>query len=122
MTDALRLDRARRRLLREGRLFDPDERRWNETTDLTGEAIGLREAVRWLQRDSGSPCRPPIAVIGPREATEIERQAAFALGSGLASLGIVLLCGGKGGVMEAACEGAAAAGGLSIGLLPDADW
>ncbi len=122
MTDALRLDRARRRLCHDGRLFEPGERRWSATADTAGEAVGLREAVRWLQRDSGNPCRPPIAVIGPREATEIERQAAFALGSGLAALGIVLLCGGKGGVMEAACEGAAAAGGLSIGLLPDADW
>ena len=122
MTDALRLDRARCRLCHDGRLFDPAERRWSATTDTAGEAVGLREAVRWLQRDSGGPCRVPIAVIGPREATEIERQAAFALGSGLAALGIVLLCGGKGGVMEAACEGAAAAGGLSIGLLPDADW
>jgi uncharacterized protein (TIGR00725 family) len=35
----------------------------------------------------------------------------------------VLLCGGnKGGIMEAACEGAASAGGLSVGLLPDAEW
>jgi len=78
--------------------------------------------VRWLQRDSGTPCRVPVAVIGPREAAEAERQAAFALGIGLAGLGIVLLCGGKGGVMAAACEGAAGAGGLSIGLLPDAEW
>jgi uncharacterized protein (TIGR00725 family) len=122
MTAALRLDRARRCLLHDDRLFDPAERRWSKTEDMTGEAVGLREAVRWLQRDSGNPCRPPVAVIGPREATEIERQAAFALGSGLAALGIVLLCGGKGGVMEAACEGAAAAGGLSIGLLPDVEW
>ena len=122
MTDVLRLDRARRRLFRDGRLFDPGERRWSATAETAGEEIGLREAVRWLQRDSGNPCRPPVAVIGPREAGETERQAAFALGSGLAALGIVLLCGGKGGVMEVACEGAATAGGLSIGLLPDADW
>jgi len=122
MTDAFRLDRARRRLFHAGAVFDLSERRWSETTDMAGEAVGLHEAVRWLQRDSGSPCRVPVAVIGPREAAEGERQAALALGSGLAALGIVLLCGGKGGVMAAACEGAAAAGGLSIGLLPDEDW
>src|SRR5438270_6679093 len=122
MTDALRLDRPDRRLFHDGRVFDPAERRWSETTGTTGEAVGLREAVRWLQRDSGTPCRVPVAVIGPREAAEAERQAAFALGIGLAGLGIVLLCGGKGGVMAAACEGAAGAGGLSIGLLPDAEW
>jgi uncharacterized protein (TIGR00725 family) len=122
MTDALRLDRTRRRLFHDGRLFDPAEPRWTVTADIAGEPVGLREAVRWLQRDSGTPCRVPVAVIGPREASEEERQAALALGTGLAGLGIVLLCGGKGGVMEAACEGAATAGGLSVGLLPDTEW
>src|SRR5205085_9317980 len=33
----------------------------------------------------------------------------------------VLVCGGRGGVMEAACRGAQAAGGTTVGLLPDAD-
>jgi uncharacterized protein (TIGR00725 family) len=122
MADTLLLDRTGRRLFHDGTLFDATERRWSATADMSGEPVGLREAVRWLQRDSGTPCRVPVAVIGPREAAEAERQAAFALGAGLAALGIVLLCGGKGGVMEAACEGAAAAGGLSIGLLPDAEW
>ena len=78
--------------------------------------------MRWLQRESGSPCRVPIGVIGPREAGETERDAAFAIGAGLARLGLTMLCGGKGGVMEAACAGVASAGGLSIGLLPDDDW
>src|SRR5437870_812032 len=118
MTDAFRLDRARRRLFHAGAVFDLSERRWSETTDMTGAAVGPREAVRWLQRDSGSPCRVRVAVIGPREAAEGERQAALALGSGLVALGIVRLCGGKGGVMAAACEGAAAAGRLSIRPLP----
>lgn len=122
MTDTLLLDRARRRLFHDGRPFDPGERRWGESTDSAGKPVGLREAVCWLQRDSGTPCRIPVAVIGPRAATEAERQAAVALGAGLARLGLVLLCGGKGGVMEAACEGAAGAGGVSIGLLPDAEW
>jgi hypothetical protein len=30
----------------------------------------------------------------------------------------VLICGGRGGVMEAACRGAKGAGGLTIGVLP----
>jgi uncharacterized protein (TIGR00725 family) len=118
----LLLDRARRRLFHDSKLFDPAERRWSEAADIAGEPVGLREAVRWLQRDSGTPCRVPVAVIGPRAASEEERQAALALGAGLAGLGIALLCGGKGGVMEAACEGAATAGGLSVGLLPDTEW
>jgi hypothetical protein len=122
MTDTLLLDRAGGHLSHDSRLFDPAERRWSEAANIAGEPVGLREAVRWLQRDSGIPCRVPVAVIGPRAASEGERQAALALGAGLAGLDIVLLCGGKGGVMEAACEGAATAGGLSVGLLPDAEW
>ena len=82
----------------------------------------MREAVRWLQQGSGQPCRVPIGVIGTRRAKAAERQAAFALGAGLGALGLVLICGGKGGVMAAACAGVAAAGGLSIGLLPDDEW
>jgi uncharacterized protein (TIGR00725 family) len=33
----------------------------------------------------------------------------------------VLVCGGLGGVMEAACRGAAAGGGVTVGLLPGFD-
>jgi hypothetical protein len=122
MTSDLFLDRDRRRLFHTGTVFDPAARCWTAIEEPTGEPIGLRDAVRWLQTESGSPCRVPIAVIGPRDASIPERQAAFAVGAGLAGLGIVLLCGGKGGVMEAACEGAASAGGMSIGLLPDDEW
>jgi hypothetical protein len=100
----------------------PAARRWTVIEEPAGEPVGLRDAVRWLQTESGSPCRVPVAVIGPRDAGVAERQAAFTVGAGLADLGIVLLCGGKGGVMEAACEGAASAGGMSIGLLPDDEW
>jgi uncharacterized protein (TIGR00725 family) len=123
VTAPLRLDRAGRRLLCDGLGgFDPATRRWTAAPPTGGEPIGLRDAVAWLQRESGAPCRVPIAVIGPREASAAEREAAFAVGAGLAALGLTLLCGGKGGVMEAACAGAASAGGLSIGLLPDDDW
>ncbi len=127
MAGQLHLDRGHGHLFAEGAgIFDPAGRRWIERTPLAGEPVGvpveLPEAVGWLQRDSGTPCRVPIAVIGPREASAGERDAAFALGAGLAALGLVLLCGGKGGVMEAACAGAAAAGGLSIGMLPEGEW
>ena len=122
MTSDLTLDRPRRLLFRAGSVFDPTARRWTVTQEPAGEPVRLRDAVRWLQAESGSPCRVPVAVIGPRDASVAERQAAFAVGEGLADLGIVLLCGGKGGVMEAACEGAASAGGISIGLLPDDEW
>jgi uncharacterized protein (TIGR00725 family) len=36
----------------------------------------------------------------------------------LAEAGVVLVCGGLGGVMEAASKGAAEAGGIAIGVLP----
>src|ERR1700730_11569515 len=122
MTDTLVLDRARRHLFRDSKQFDLAERRWSEATEAAGEPVGLREAVPWLQRDSGTPCRVPVAVIGPRAASEEERQAALALGAGLAGLGIALLCGGKGGVMGAVCEGAATARGLSVGPVSDTEW
>jgi uncharacterized protein (TIGR00725 family) len=46
------------------------------------------------------------------------RADAEAVGAGLARRGAVLVCGGLGGVMEAACRGARAEGGLTLGILP----
>ena len=43
---------------------------------------------------------------------------AEAVGKEIAANGAVLVCGGMGGVMEAACKGAFEAGGLTIGILP----
>lgn len=66
--------------------------------------------------------RPPlIAVIGGSTATTDELAAAQAVGRALAEGGATLVCGGRGGVMEAACRGAKAAGGITVGILPDAD-
>ncbi len=62
-----------------------------------------------------------IAVIGGARCDEQEGRAAYAVGRLLASRGITLVCGGRGGVMEQACRGALEAGGVTIGLLPDAD-
>jgi uncharacterized protein (TIGR00725 family) len=47
--------------------------------------------------------------------------AAEAVGRALAEAGAVLICGGRGGVMEAACRGAKATGGITIGILPGTD-
>ena len=46
---------------------------------------------------------------------------AEAVGRGLASRGVALVCGGLGGVMEAACRGARSAGGLTVGIQPGDD-
>jgi uncharacterized protein (TIGR00725 family) len=43
------------------------------------------------------------------------------VGQRLAKQGVALICGGLGGVMEAACKGARSAGGLTIGILPGDD-
>jgi uncharacterized protein (TIGR00725 family) len=62
-----------------------------------------------------------IAVVGPGEATPDEVERAELIGRGLASRGAIVVCGGLGGVMEAAARGAAATGGVVLGLLPGAD-
>ncbi len=62
-----------------------------------------------------------ISVIGAGECTKGEALVAEAVGRELAKRGAVLVCGGKGGVMEAACKGAKSAGGLTIGILPGLD-
>ncbi|MDD5111241.1 MAG: TIGR00725 family protein [Candidatus Altiarchaeota archaeon] len=46
---------------------------------------------------------------------------AEAIGADIARRGMALLCGGRGGVMEAACRGAKKAGGLTVGILPSLD-
>jgi uncharacterized protein (TIGR00725 family) len=64
---------------------------------------------------------PYVAVVGPGEATGEQQRCAEAVGRGLALAGAVLVCGGLGGVMAAACRGAAGAGGTAVGILPGSD-
>ncbi|MEE8194755.1 MAG: TIGR00725 family protein [Dehalococcoidales bacterium] len=59
-----------------------------------------------------------IAVIGGSQASQQEIKLAEEVGHELAQKGVILVCGGLGGVMEAACRGASAGGGLTIGILP----
>jgi len=63
-----------------------------------------------------------VAVVGPADgAAAAELEAAEELGRLLAEDGALVVCGGLGGVMEAACRGARAAGGLTLGILPGRD-
>jgi len=62
-----------------------------------------------------------VSVIGAGEAGADVLVDAEAVGRGLARAGAIVVCGGRGGVMEAACRGAVAEGGVTVGLLPDAD-
>ncbi len=59
-----------------------------------------------------------VAVIGALDCTNEEYERARALGEALARSGVVLLTGGRGGVMEAACRGAMESGGITVGVLP----
>ncbi len=59
-----------------------------------------------------------IAVIGGNQCSPREADVAEAVGRELAEKGATLICGGLGGVMEAACRGARATGGITIGILP----
>lgn len=62
-----------------------------------------------------------MAVVGPGDATGPDLQTAEAAGRALAGAAAVVVCGGLGGVMEAACRGARSAGGTTVGLLPGRD-
>lgn len=59
-----------------------------------------------------------IAVVGGGEPTAEDEERAEAVGRLLATSGAVVVCGGLGGVMAAACKGAKSAGGLTVGILP----
>jgi len=61
-----------------------------------------------------------IAVIGAGAGSGDAQVARIAetVGREIAKAGAVLVCGGLGGVMEAACRGASQQGGLTIGILP----
>jgi len=62
-----------------------------------------------------------IAVIGASRASAQELRLAEEVGREIAKSGANLVCGGLNGVMEAACRGAVAEGGLTIGILPGND-
>ncbi len=59
-----------------------------------------------------------ISVIGGSQTSAREIRLAEEVGRELARKGAVLVCGGLGGIMEAACRGASSEGGITIGILP----
>lgn len=63
-----------------------------------------------------------VAVIGADERiTQEVSETAEDIGRRIAEKGCVLVCGGRGGVMEAACRGAKSAGGIVVGIIPSLD-
>ena len=69
----------------------------------------------------GSTLLTTIGIIGAGQCTPEEASLAEEVGHRLAQAGAVVVCGGLGGVMEAACRGARSANGLTLGLLPGLD-
>jgi uncharacterized protein (TIGR00725 family) len=62
--------------------------------------------------------RAQIAVVGASDPSAEDARLAESVGSAVAGAGAVLVCGGLGGIMEAAARGAKSKGGLTLGILP----
>ena len=65
--------------------------------------------------------KPYIGVIGASKTSPDVDKIAWQVGNGIAKQGGILVCGCLGGVMEAACQGAKQAQGMTIGILPNLD-
>lgn len=61
---------------------------------------------------------PYVGVIGEKDPPGELFRLAEEVGGSLAEAGAILVCGGMGGIMEAACRGARDRGGVTIGILP----
>lgn len=59
-----------------------------------------------------------IGVIGGRDVSTEIIKIAESIGQLIAERNAILICGGLGGVMEAACRGAKTVGGITVGILP----
>ena len=62
-----------------------------------------------------------IAVVGASVCDADVAATAEEVGRELAEAGAIVICGGLGGVMEAAARGARQAGGTTVGILPGPD-
>ncbi|NLZ31551.1 MAG: TIGR00725 family protein [Firmicutes bacterium] len=62
-----------------------------------------------------------IAVVGGSQCDAALAALAEEVGTGIATRGGILVCGGGSGIMEAASRGARSAGGVVLGILPGED-
>ena len=60
-----------------------------------------------------------IVIIGSHTCSKELGKMAYEVGKEIAGHGYILVCGGKGGVMEAACRGAKENKGFTIGIIPE---
>src|SRR5215510_1586619 len=66
--------------------------------------------------------RPAIAVIGGDDGASVEViELAYRVGTEIGAHGATLICGGRGGVMEASARGAFERGAHTSGILPGYD-
>jgi predicted Rossmann-fold nucleotide-binding protein len=61
-----------------------------------------------------------VAIVGAGDADDDTSRIAEEVGRRVARAGAIVVCGGLGGVMEAACRGATENGGTTVGILPGA--
>lgn len=71
--------------------------------------------------DNNIKRRKLISVFGGREADSLALENAELLGKAIAGNHWVLLCGGRGGIMEAVSKGCNEGGGTVVGILPGID-
>lgn len=62
-----------------------------------------------------------IAVVGSGNDVDDDERLAEQVGRAVGESGAILVCGGGRGVMAAACRGAKAGGGTTVGILPGTD-
>lgn len=60
-----------------------------------------------------------IVVIGSNNPSDKIKKIAYETGGEIAKNRYVLVCGGKEGIMEAACKGAKENGGFTVGIIPE---
>lgn len=86
-------------------------------------SAGAREVEPCPTRaDGGNLSRPlRIGVIGSGDCDEEVAALARRVGALIAARGAILVCGGLGGVMQAAAKGARESGGTTLGILPGED-
>lgn len=94
----------------------------HENVNNSWQQMATDQLARLAERQRGPlRHRQPIAIIGPGDGGERECAAARQVAASLAGAGMIIVCGGRGGVMEAASRGASEVGGIVIGILPEDD-
>ncbi len=88
---------------------------------VNSEQAAISLASLKLRQSTAQRIRMPVGVIGPSEATVEQVEAAYRAGYSLACAGMTVVCGGRGGVMQAVSKGCHDAGGIVVGVLPEDD-